>query len=558
MKSDLPHPVADMALHRSIIAALVLAFLLQLHLVFVSNINWDEFYFLSHVYDLANGRLFSAFQTFHTQLFIWLTELRIGEVDQIVAARLVMLAMQVGSVTCLFFIAREFFDRRVAMMVVCVYIATAYVVGHGASFRTDPIATFLMTSCVAILLLSSERKIWPPLAGSAAALALLVTVKSIFFAPAVLGALVWRYHREQSVKKMIAYFAVAAIALAIMYAAGWVFHDASIMRSTVVSSTTNQAVSALDKTVLTQSLFPQLPFVLKWLLIGFVPFLLILSGLIIAALQVVRQQDIRAITLLLFAGPLLSVVIYRNAFPYFFPFIALTSALASGLIFEKVRDATIRLGLLFVVFLSVPLQYAMKITGDQNAQRAVSAAVHKMFPAPVPYVDRNGMIPSFEKVGFFMSSWGLEIAAANPNPMLRSAIIEKQPPLLLLNSPVLEAAVQMSSSSTASPLHPNDVATLRENYVTHWGPIWVAGRQLRGGGKVENFELLIGGRYTIECKDIELRLNGKLVQCGDTVNLKPGVQEFWAPKGSNIVLRWGDNLYRPNEPVPTDPIYSEL
>ena len=44
----------------------------------------------------------------------------------------------------------------------------------------------------------------------------------------------------------------------------------------------------------------------------------------------------------------------------------------------------------------------------QFDQRAVVAAVHRIFPEPVPYLDHGGVMASFPKVNFFMSSWGVD------------------------------------------------------------------------------------------------------------------------------------------------------
>src|SRR5678815_1248858 len=57
------------------------------------NINWDEFYFLSHVYALKRNELTFVLQSAYTHLFTWLTRLPGSEIDQISAGRLVMVLL---------------------------------------------------------------------------------------------------------------------------------------------------------------------------------------------------------------------------------------------------------------------------------------------------------------------------------------------------------------------------------------------------------------------------------------------------------------------------------
>jgi hypothetical protein len=61
-------------------------------LVWRLNVNWDEFYFLNHVYALSQGELTFLLQGAYTHAFTWLTLVPGQEVDQVVAGRLVMAA----------------------------------------------------------------------------------------------------------------------------------------------------------------------------------------------------------------------------------------------------------------------------------------------------------------------------------------------------------------------------------------------------------------------------------------------------------------------------------
>ena len=55
--------------------------------------------------------------------------------------------------------------------------------------------------------------------------------------------------------------------------------------------------------------------------------------------------------------------------------------------------------------------------------------VQRIFPEPVGYIDRSGMLPSYPKVGFLMSTWGVEGVVARGKPTLAPLIRRRQPPL---------------------------------------------------------------------------------------------------------------------------------
>ena len=68
--------------------------LLQLHLQSVQKINWDEFFYLSHIYEARAGHLDDTLQMGHVYLFRWLTHITGGEMVQITIGRVVMWAVQ--------------------------------------------------------------------------------------------------------------------------------------------------------------------------------------------------------------------------------------------------------------------------------------------------------------------------------------------------------------------------------------------------------------------------------------------------------------------------------
>ena len=130
----------------------------------------------------------------------------------------------------------------------------------------------------------------------------------------------------------------------------------------------------------------------------------------------------------------------------------------------------------------------------QQQQRETVAAVHKVFPTPVPYIDHSGMIASFRKVNFFMSTWGVESYRAAGRSFMRDALTRYRPPLLLVNRGELDPDAYQFGW-----LLPEDQALIQEFYVPYWGPIRVAGArvQIPRSGSIEA-HLPFPGRYRLE------------------------------------------------------------
>ncbi len=540
-------------------AAIGVFFLLQLHLAFVWNINWDEFYFLSHICSYQAGRLDSSFQTFHVHIFGWLAALPLSEPDQIIAGRVVLLFAEAATAWCIFRIAEALSCKRHALFALFAYLASGYVIGNGASFRTDPIATFMLMASLALLFTMPARWFIAALAGMLAGIGLLVTVKGVFYIPAFVAALIHVARKQTGFFPAIKSFTIAGVGLALTFGIGMTLHAAAVSQAAAVVANASalqvQASSALTKTVLSQHLFPRADYILRWLGAGIVPVALLLLCLIVATRKQVAGRSGNALVCLLLAAPLLSLVFYRNAFPYFFPFILAPVAPVIALASQRLDRAIWRHAALAPMFAGMVLQYAKLLPHDQQAQRQVIAAVHQIFPEPVAYIDRNGMVPSFPKVGFFMSTWGMEHAKAAGAPLLSPIIAQQQPPLLIANSPVLTQALQPSSNYAGQRLHPEDEKSLRENFVHYWGPIWLAGKAFAGTGEEQEFQLPAARRYVVKCVAASIVLNGRDVACGSAVLVATGKNVLRADKGVPVDLVATNSLPIQKEPFSNRPIY---
>ena len=535
-------------------------FLLQLCVSFRLNLNWDEYYFLSHIYAFVDDRLSEPFQTFHVRLLPWLTWLPGSEADQLVCGRLFMMACEAGSLFCIYRIAREFVSVENALFAVVAWCAAGHALLHGASFRADPFSGVLMMASLALLMCGRPGWKEAATAGVLAAVGLLVTIKSVFFLPAFLGAFLWRLRREQSRGVVLRHFIFSAAVLLVAFAVFWVLHARNLFTPVHLpatprapSSVLSTGSGVLNKVVLSQALFPRADYIISWATVSILSLLLCGAGLWSAAK---RSMEPRAawpfLPVLLFAAPLLSLVVYRNAFPYFFPFIMLPVAVSAGLGAEAVKRPLLRSAVLIGMAVPLVMGFAIGWQRDQSAQREIASVAHEMFPEPVSYIDRNGMLPSFPKVGFFMSTWGVEEYLRARNRSLAQVIARKQPPLLILNSPLLEDAVAPQRLSLPWRLLPRDIEALRSNYIEHWGPVWVAGKTL--SSNAGDFDILIGGTYTLECRG-ERRIDDVDVSCNATTHLAPGGHRW---TGGEARLRWGDHLAVSVQAPPAKPIYYGL
>ena len=92
-----PSPESEKFFSRVLLVLIAVAAVLRVPLVFRLNIDGDEFRFLSLVYEHLRGQLGTPLMTIHVYLFQWLPAVSANEADQIVAARVVMLALSLGS-----------------------------------------------------------------------------------------------------------------------------------------------------------------------------------------------------------------------------------------------------------------------------------------------------------------------------------------------------------------------------------------------------------------------------------------------------------------------------
>jgi hypothetical protein len=207
--------------------------------------------------------------------------------------------------------------------------------------------------------------------------------------------------------------------------------------------------------------------------------------------------------------------------------------------------------------------YAGKNWEDRRvAQSEIITLVHELFAKPVPYIDRNSMVSSFPKVGFFMSSWGIEGYRERGVPIMRGILKEHEPKFLIANRRLLwldHTQEEAEGMLRDYLLLDDDFHVLRENFVHHWGALYVAGKRLspNADGRTR-VEILISGPYSLESEGA-IYLSSQRVEPGETIILRAGRYRLQAAPGSGeILLRYGDRLAVPDHGPAGQSIYTGL
>ncbi|SJM31303.1 ArnT family glycosyltransferase [Mesorhizobium delmotii] len=524
---------------------------LQLATALFREVNWDEFHFLSLVFEYRRASLSLALQTFHVHLFSWLVLLPTDEIGTIVVARCLMWLLHLATLWFLLKTTESLLSVRGALWATLLYATLVFVMQHATSFRADPIITALLMG--ALFGLTRDRLPLGVLTLSALAVTLagLISIKSVFYVPIIIMVAVLRLVRTHD--KMLLRNMVIALAIAVVAFAGlFLWHATSLAQSG--SPAKNTLTTAYNKQLVDNDLFHGARFLL-YSLVGSAPqWSVIGAGIGLAIARVIKTRSVErlhALTILSFTSPLLLIAFYRNSFPYFYVFMMAPVAVVVALIADELRALSKIAGTLPVIFVALAVVQAVsELQRDQSAQQSLISAVHQIFPEPVPYIAQAGVIVRYPNAGFLMSTWGIEQYRNRGEPVLLHAINEKKPLFVIVSGPALSAALEPDTNAAkpGEELLPADIVALRENYLRHWGPIWIAGKQLPATSGMEAaFALTIPGPYTITA-DAPVQIDQQLVHPGDVVELAVGMHTY---RGGTAALHHGRNPPVPARGPPT-------
>lgn len=529
------------------------------------NIHWDEFFYLSGVHQAARGELTQVLQGAYVHLFQWLMRLDADEVGQIVVTRALMTALLAITVVLLWRLASVWVSKAAALLAPLCYLSTTPVLEHGASFRADSLlAPLCMLSAVLLArTLTMRAAIW---AGICLGAAFAISIKAVLFAPVVAALIAldteadgrWRIDRNAKMLGVVA-GAAGVVALALV-----MLHKLSVPAAE--ATMTAYASRTFTKTILDVPYFPRYA-EYEWIKSqNQLAWLLLVVG---AVCSILRPRFWRAGACALSLLPLL---FYRNAWAYYYVVMLAPACVLAAVAGESLGQllqamrwsvghdlATIALALFLSV--SAARHIAPLRADEQGAQRAVIAAVHRVFPQPVPYIDHSGMIASFRKVNFFMSTWGVEDYRAAGQSFVEQALAVRAP-LLLANRPVLDAR----RPEFKTQLLPRDRALIQQFYQPYWGPIRVAAAVVDlAGNETVQAELPFPGHYRLETEE-EVFIDAMLRRNGDVVGIvQPTVRvarsrEGQLRSGQNLRVRlvWAAAQAPPSVAPPTQRLYQPL
>ncbi len=555
------------ALQRVLLGGIVCSLAVIFSLLFYRNIHWDEFYFLSKIYKYHGGTLSSPFQTFYVHLFGWLLGVSKDEISLILIGRCVCFVLFLGSISFLYLISRLFFHPISSLFSVLTFITFSEVIDHGAAFRVEPLVLFLFLAAVYLLLkpeLSFRRTIF---IGTITSLAMMFTIKSLFllmFLIILFSSLV--IQGRARFNTLVVFFTACCLSFLGFY----LFHRFSLVfphataRSLVFEGRDFFWLGERAQEMFV--VFGQRNVAKRNLALNPIQWSFIIGGAIFFFRRVGKEQ--RVLAMLLFVSGaffVLSVTFYRNSFAYYYPLILSLIALFSAVIAEKcIKDfykTSSSFSLIFCgclaggLFFSVLCYLQTEFVDGIKPQREVLNVVHQIFPTPVSYLDRSSMVASFPNAGSLLSTLQLERYRQRGVPMMKELFVKSPPIFILINSEALHF-LQGKSTPSIYRLLSEDVDALKNNYIEHWGLLFVAGKQFNFDGvadlQLRKFDILIPGLYTFESKERAL-LDGEPVFPGAQRYLEGG--EHTVLLNSPAKLRWGKSLFRPAFEPSSQPIF---
>lgn len=553
-------------------------FALKILLVHRLHLSFDEFNYLSKIYDFQRGGLSGLFQSFHVHLFAWLPATGVQEIDQVIWGRRVGLALTLVELAALLVIGRHLLDTRAALFGVFCALAFGNVLLYGESFRADSPISALFLSAAALLVVQLRSQLAVTAAAVCMALAAAISVKTAIYAPSILGiflAHAWRQQQRPLVVRRLLLFSIISAgtlaALMFLHARYALALPAGVAATPELLSQQSSGMAQVGGRLFDPGrLFPKAMIWLRSLLSDTLIWGTIVAGFVLLIRDFRhrgREQQARLLTIVALGLPLITLLVYRNAYEYFYgciiPAACLAGALTTHWIAQRWNHRAARQQwLLAALVLGISWQSwqqaAIRLGNGADVQRQLIAAVKEIFPEPVPYLDKCAMVTSYPAVGPFISALSMETYRARGRHIVPGLLATRQPVFLLANtdSLLLEQDWSLQQASGRRFLQ-DDFLTLQENFIHHWGPIWVAGKhfpQLTAAGS--EFQILIPGPYTVEAGNA-VAINSHLIAPGDVVTLSAGVHTIRSlGNQQELSLRYGQNLSVPARQPLNEPLFA--
>jgi hypothetical protein len=261
----------------------------------------------------------------------------------------------------------------------------------------------------------------------------------------------------------------------------------------------------------------------------------------------------RKIALIGLLLPLITLLFYRNTFPYFFAFIfaPMTVAVAPAIGIIRERFGTVPLSLALTI---IPLAAAISEPRDVIArQQALIDYVHSEFPQGSGYLGYSGMAADYPRViNHLTSGIGIQTYHQRGDPVVARAINAGSVPFIIANHAAIAGA--LIGRPMPETFLPEDVAAMHGNYLPQWGLLWREGKRLPAGEGEFEFELSRGGPFTLDGAPVTL--DGKLIGSGVTIHLAPGSHSVSGSRPAAAILWRGKTLPATPPRIESGPLFT--
>ena len=501
--------------------------LVQFVLVFVKGFNWDEFLHFGQVYDLRDGRLVWEFQTLHARLFAWVPLVASDLITQIQIARGVMLGFELVTVVAVVALARHLVDRQTALLAGLVYMTSGAVLQYGFSFRPDPMVTAALMTALCLLVTRKLTFGMILATGVLIGLSGMSTIKSILYLPCFAGA-AWMRLRAERRDRLSTGFKIAAIPFiaGAVFLAVFAFHTTGITGGEVAS----EALASRTSRFLGSGLFLRWPYTVDQFLVT--PVLTI--GLIMTVFTFNNRPAREKVFILGLLGPLLSLIFYRNTYPYFFVFLfaPLCVAVAPALGALKARY-----GLRMIMFVMALMPVALLVSqpyGLIARQRAQIDEIHRLFPQPVGYLAYSSFVPDYPRIiPNLISGLGLKRYHDAGTPVIGDKIAAGEVAFVLADSDPVTAGLR--GERIPQTLQEKDFVMLHGNFLHYVEAIWLSGKLVCRAQGDQSLRTVRPGPYTLDGGSVTI--DGMRIENGQTVALRRGTHSV-RYAGQGCVRLW--------------------
>ncbi len=522
----------------------------QLYLVFFKSFNWDEFLHYSFVYQLKAGSVIQPFQVVHLRFLLWSTDAAADLVDQMLAARIFMWAVQLATLYLIYGVARHFTNAQAAFFASFAYFGAGYVFTQSFSIRVDPMVTATLMLALFLMLRGNFGLLRVIAIGSLVGLAGMMTFKAAFYAPCFAGLAWLKFHEAEDKPRFIGKLGVLVGAAILSFGAVYYVHTWNFGH--LAGPSQNTASASLYSRWLTFG-FPFGMYIAKEIILSPVFFLSLIFAPVCWKKSGLNANS--KVALAGFIAPLAVLLFYRNTFPYFFVFIIEPAAVPIGPALSLARE---RYGSAFLAVLlsAAPLALAILEPRDMiGRQRALIDYVHQEFPRKTGYLDYSGMIADYPRILKYLTSGnGIRHYHEQGVATVGKEISGGNVPFIIANYAVISSALE--GRAMPGTFLPEDLAAMEGNYVQQWGVLWREGVQIPAGIGPHEFQLGRGGVFVLA--DGPLTVDGTTLERGTRISLAKGTHTVTGHRSSPSKLWRGDRLPAPHPDLSMDQVFTSF